>query len=307
MNFTLHQLNIFIKVVDCQSVTRASEELHLTQPAVSIQLKRLQEQFEIPLTEVVKRKLYVTDFGKQVAIVAKKILEDAEAIRSTVNQYKGILTGKIKISVVSTGKYVIPYFLKPFMQDYPGVEMTIDVSNKNTVIEGLKKNESDFSLVSLLPDDIPINRITLMENRLYLVGSSNYQGGVVTLKKLENLTLIFREKGSATRGIMEQYLKEHGVKPGKTMELVSNEAVKQAVNAGLGFSIMPLIGLSNELANGSLNIYPIKGLPIVTNWHLIYNKEKRLAPAAQQLLKSISDHRDRVIEEFFNWPITGLE
>lgn len=301
MNFTLHQLNIFLKIVELQSVTKASEVLHLTQPAVSIQLKRLQEQFEIPLTEVVKRQLYVTDFGRQVAIVAKKILEEAEAIRSTVSQYKGILTGKIRISVVSTGKYVLPYFLQPFMAQYPGVDMTIDVSNKTNVIEGLNKNESDFYLVSLLPEDIPIQKVTLMENKLYLVGSSSYSEEIKSPKKLEKLTLILREKGSATRSLMEQYLEHKGVKPGKTMELVSNEAVKQAVNAGLGFSIMPLIGLANELANKSLSIFPVSGLPIVTNWHLIYHKEKQLSPAAAELLKSMSIHRERVIKDSFSW------
>ena len=115
MNYTLHQLTIFLKVVELQSITKASEELHLTQPAVSIQLKNLQNQFELPLTEVVGRQLYITDFGRNIAEASRRILMEAENIRHTVDQYKGILTGEIKVSVVSTGKYVIPYFLKPFM------------------------------------------------------------------------------------------------------------------------------------------------------------------------------------------------
>jgi len=149
MNYTLHQLKIFLKIAECKSITKAADQLHLTQPAVSIQLKRLQDQFEIPLTEVIGRQLYVTDFGQQILEVSKRVLSEAEVIKTTIDQYKGFLTGKIKISVVSTGKYVIPYFLQAFMEKYPGVEMIIDVSNKNRVVQSLVQNESDFSLVSV--------------------------------------------------------------------------------------------------------------------------------------------------------------
>ena len=115
MHYTLHQLTIFLKVSNCQSITKAAKELYLTQPAVSIQLKKLQDQFELPLTEVIGRQLYITDFGKEIAIRAQRILNEADGIKYTIDQFKGILTGSIKISVVSTGKYIIPYFLKDFM------------------------------------------------------------------------------------------------------------------------------------------------------------------------------------------------
>lgn len=300
MYYTLHQLKVFLKIVECQSITKAAEALHLTQPAVSIQLKRLQDQFEIPLTEVIGRQLFVTDFGNQIAAVSKKVLREAEVIRTTVDQYKGLLTGKIRISVVSTGKYILPYFLQGFMEEYPGVEMMIDVSNRGKVIEGLSQNESDFSLVSVLPEQIPLETIDLMENRLYLVGSSRFSNRKVNIKDLGELTLIFREKGSATRGAMEEYLTRNDITATKTMELVSNEAVKQAVNAGIGFSIMPLIGLRNELAMGSLKIFPLKGLPIITNWKLIYDKRKQLSPAAETLISYINQHKEEVLIRDFN-------
>ncbi len=110
MNYTLHQLQVFLKVTQTQSITKASEELHLTQPAVSIQLRNFQEQFDIPLTEVVGRKLFITDFGKEIAIAAERILNEVNAINFKTLAYKGQLTGRLKLSVVSTGKYVIPYF-----------------------------------------------------------------------------------------------------------------------------------------------------------------------------------------------------
>lgn len=301
MNYTLHQLKIFLKIAECKSITKAADQLHLTQPAVSIQLKRLQDQFEIPLTEVIGRQLYVTDFGHQILEVSKRVLSEAEVIKTTIDQYKGFLTGKIKISVVSTGKYVIPYFLQAFMEKYPGVEMIIDVSNKNRVVQSLAQNESDFSLVSVLPENIPVHAIELMENRLFLVGSSRFSDMRLQKKNLNDLTLIFRENGSATRNAMEQYLKRNDIQSYKSMELVSNEAVKQAVNAGIGFSIMPLIGLRNELSVGSMKIFPLDGLPIITNWNLIYNQGKQLTPAQEELLKFIEEHKEETMRRFFDW------
>jgi DNA-binding transcriptional LysR family regulator len=300
MNYTLHQLKIFLKIAECRSITKAAEELHLTQPAVSIQLKRLQDQFEIPLTEVIGRQLYITDFGQKIVEVSQKVITEAEAIKTTIDRYKGYLTGRIKISVVSTGKYVIPYFLQAFMEKYPGVEMIIDVSNKNKVIQSVEQNETDFSLVSVLPK-IPVKSIELMENRLFLVGSKRFSDRINTIEDLKGVTLIFRENGSATRKAMEDYLKKKGLTSFKSMELVSNEAVKQAVNAGIGFSIMPLIGLRNELTVGSMQIFPLEGLPIITTWNLIYNQGKQMTPAQQELIHYIHRQKEEIVARFFNW------
>jgi DNA-binding transcriptional LysR family regulator len=301
MNYTLHQLKVFLKVAEYESITKASEELHLTQPAVSIQLKKLQEQFDIPLIEVIGRQLYVTDFGKKIAAASRKIISETEAIKHTIDHYKGLLSGKIRISVVSTGKYVIPYFLKSFMDAFPGVDINIDVSNKTQVLKGLAENSSDFYLVSVLPEDVAINAVPLMQNHLFLVGKSDHENPVKSIKDLNEVTLIFRESGSATRNAMEYFLKSNEVKVSKKMELVSNEAVKQAVNAGIGFSIMPLIGLRNSIASGSMQIYPLKGLPITTQWNLIYNKGKSLDPAKQEFLKFLEENRESIVESSFSW------
>jgi DNA-binding transcriptional LysR family regulator len=158
MNYTLNQLQIFLKVVQTQSVTRASEELHLTQPAVSIQLKNFQDQFDIPLTEVVGRKIFVTDFGHEIAHAAENIINQVYAINYKTLAYKGQLTGRLKISVVSTGKYVMPQFLADFMNQHEGIELFMDVTNKSKVVESLDKNEVDFALVSILPDKLNIEK-----------------------------------------------------------------------------------------------------------------------------------------------------
>lgn len=303
MEYTFRQLKIFTKVVELQSITKASEELFLTQPAVSIQLKKFQEQFSIPLTEVIGRKLYVTDFGHEVAEAAEKILNEVEAINYKAQTFKNEIAGKLKISVVSTGKYVMPYFLTEFIKENPGVELQMDVTNKSLVVDSLEKNEVDFSLVSVLPEQLRINNLELMKNKLYLVGGAKsevdleIQQGEV----LENKPIIYREKGSATRAAMENFMKEKEVYAKKKLELTSNEAVKQAIIAGLGFSIVPLIGIRNELQDNDIEIIPTEGLPITTNWNLIWLSDKSLSPVAQAYLDFVSEEKDRIIQENFEW------
>ncbi len=303
MNYTLHQLQIFLKIVQTQSVTKASEELHLTQPAVSIQLRNFQSQFEIPLTEVVGRKLYITDFGKEIAESAEYIINQVYAINYKTMAYKGQLTGKLKISVVSTGKYVMPYFLADFINQHSGIELLMEVTNKSAVLQSLENNEVDFSLVSILPTTLNCEKLDLLQNKLYLVGNRDlgFKKTLSTKEVFRDLPLIFREKGSGTRQTMEKFIQQHNIPAQKKMELTSNEAVKQAVLAGLGFSIMPLIGIKNELRNHDLHIIPVKGLPIKTVWSLIWLKGKNLSPVSLALLNYMKKERLKIVQEKFHW------
>ena len=303
MDFTLHQLKIFLKLVENQSITKAAEELYLTQPAVSIQLKKFQHQFDVPLTEVVGRKLYITDFGKEVAISAQKILDEIELLSYRTKSYKGILAGQIKISIVSTAKYCMPYFLSEFMHQHSAVDLVMDVTNKTKVVQHLEENAVDFAMVSVLPEHLNLNRVELMQNKLFLVGGTvlarNPKTSVRNL--LKKHPLLFREKGSATRAAMEKFLEDKKIPIFKKMELTSNEALKQSVVAGLGYSIMPLIGINNELKNNDLEIIPYRGLPIVSHWNLVWLKSKRLSPAASALLEYIQKEKDKIITEKFDW------
>jgi len=303
MNYTLNQLQIFLKIVKTQSVTKASEELHLTQPAVSIQLRNFQSQFEIPLTEVVGRKIYITDFGKEIAESAENIINQVYAINYKTLAYKGQLTGRLKISIVSTGKYVMPYFLSDFIKQHDGIELLMDVTNKNSVLESLENNEVDFALVSILPTTLNIEKLDLLQNKLYLVGNSElkFKKTLSTKEIFKDLPLIFREKGSGTRQTMEKFIQQHNIPALKKMELTSNEAVKQAVMAGLGYSIMPLIGIKNELHNNDLHIISIKGMPIKTTWSLIWLKGKKLSPVSMSLLTYIKKEKSNIVREKFNW------
>lgn len=303
MHYTLHQLQVFLKVAQFKSITKASEELNMTQPAVSIQLKNLQDQFDIPLTEVVGRQLYVTDFGNEILEMAERIINEVYSINYKTMAFKGHLSGRLKISSVSTGKYIIPYFLSGFLKDQAGIELYLDVTNKSKVINSLVNNEVDFALVSVLPEKMQVNSVELMPNKLYVVGNmqQRFKKTIYDKTIFQTLPIIFREEGSGTRVVMEKFISKNKLPIQKKMELTSNEAVKQAVIAGLGYSIMPLIGLKNELLNKDLQIINVKDFPIKSNWRLIWLKNKKLSPVAEGFLNYIKKEKDIIISERFDW------
>lgn len=303
MNYTLHQLQVFLKVTQTHSITKAAEELFLTQPAVSIQLKNFQQQFDIPLTEIVGRQLYITDFGKEIADAARRILAEVEEIQFRTLAHKGLLAGKLSIAVVSTGKYVMPFFLSDFLQQYPGIELHMEVTNRSQVVTSLQQNTVDFALVSILPNHLDVQFLELMPNQLFWVGKqqpTEIQGNI-SPATLGQLPLLFREPGSGTRLRMEEFLEDNDLKVRPRLELSSNEAVKQAMLAGLGYSLMPLIGIKHEIINGWLQIVPVEGLPIQSQWNLVWLRNKSLSPVAQAYLSFLRNEKERLIQEQFGW------
>ena len=308
MNYTLHQLQVFLKVTQNKSITKAAEELSLTQPAISIQLKNFQEQFDLPLTEVIGRKLYITDFGMEIARAAENILNEVNEINFKTHAFKGQLFGRLRISVVSTGKYVIPYYLSAFLKLNPGVELVLDVTNRQSVIRDLEDNLVDFSLVSVVPDKVKLNTLKLLQNKLYVVTSPAFDDIPVDLniKSFESLPMIFREQGSGTRMVVEKFWRANSIKVRKKIELTSNEAVKQAVVAGLGCAVMPLIGIKNELKVGELEIVPMPNFPLCSDWELVWHKDKKLSPVSQAYLDFLISNKDSIIQDHFQW-LTDLE
>ena len=303
MNYTLNQLQVYLKVVQTLSVTKASEALNLSQPAVSIQLKNFQDQFGVPLIEVIGRKVYVTDFGKEIAEAAENIINQVYAINYKSLAYKNQLTGRLKIASVSTGKYVMPFFLSGFMRQHAGIELLMDVTNKNKVFESLKNNEIDFGLVSFLPSNLDVEKLDLLQDKLYLVGKreTNTSENITAKKMFENLPIIFREHGSGTRQLMEKFLQSNNITVLRKVELTSNEAVKQALMAGLGYSIMPFIGIRKEIVSNELQIIPVKGLPFKTTWNLIWLKGKKLSPTAAAFLEYLQKNKEQIVADTFSW------
>jgi DNA-binding transcriptional LysR family regulator len=303
MNYTLHQLQVFLKIVETKSITKAANELFLTQPAVSIQFKNFQDQFEISLIDIIGKQVYITEFGNEIAKMAERIINEVYAINYKTLAYKGILSGRLKLAIVSTGKYIMPYYLSDFLKQNKGIDLSMDVTNKSKVLESLENNEVDFALVSLLPEHLSVNEEIIMSNQLYLIGNRDQEFNESSYPKtiFDDIPLIYRESGSGTRLIMQNFFEESKLNIKKRIELTSNEAVKQAVIAGLGCSIMPLVGLQNEIINNILKIIPVEGLPITTNWRLIWLKNKRLSPVAQSFLEYTKTYKTEIIEKNFSW------
>lgn len=299
MNYTLHQLKVFLEVVEKKSITKASESLFLTQPAVSIQLKKFQDQFPFPLIEIIGKKLFVTTFGEEIADASRKILSEVNKIDYRVSEFQGKLAGKLSFSVVSTGKYVMPFYLTDFIHEHSGIDFSIDVTNKQEVVSHLENNEVDFALVSVLPERLSIDKIPLLKNSLYLVGGKNESSDLSEV--LEKGTFLYREKGSATRKAMEEFMQKEEIKVAKKIQLTSNEALKQAIIAGLGYSIMPVIGLQGVIDKGDVQVIPHKSLPIDSQWYIVWLKEKKLSPVAQAFLTHLEKEKDAITKKYFNW------
>ncbi len=291
MNYTLHQLKVFLEVVSQGSVTRAAEEMHMSQPALSIQLRNFQQQFDIPLTEVIGKKLYITEFGHSIAEIAGNIMREAETLNYKTHEFRGMLTGRLRISSASTGKYVIPYFLSGFLDQFRSIDLVLDVTHRSSVIDSLKRNKIDFALVSVLPPGMEVLEEKILPNPLYLIGSSSEPD--------EPRPFILREEGSATRAIMD---KTHTLKPGdKRLELTTSDAIKQAVLAGLGYSVLPLIGVSHELRNEQLFILKDPAFPVLNYWRLIWLREKKLSPVAEKYLDYLRERKSDIRERSFGW------
>ena len=196
----------------------------------------------------------------------------------------------------------MPYFLGDYLKQNSGVDLTMDVTNYSQVLSSLLQYEIDFALISDDPENIKFEKFDLIQNELFLVGSNTSSNTLSGEKAITESTFLFREEGSRTRLVMENFIAKNKIKIKKKIELTSNEAVKQAVIAGIGYSIMPLIGIRNEIENGLLKIIPMKGLPIQTTWRLIWLKEKRLSPIAESYLQYLEKEKETIIKNYFSLP-----
>ena len=302
MNITLHQLKAFQAIAKFQSITKAAEAMSMTQPAVSIQLKNLQEQFEVPLTEIIGKKIHITEFGQELVDTADRIFGELGKIEEKMLELKGLLGGKIRISAVSTGKYIIPYLMADFMKIHPRVEISLEVSNRYKVLAQLQENSTDLALVSLWPEELELESIQLAENKWYLACSpEKKESYTAAIKegKWEMIPFVLREKGSGTRTTMEKFFQERDIHVGSKLELATNEAVKQAVMAGLGASLLSNFSMAQEIKEGRIALLELPGLPIKADWKLIWLKQKKHSPAVKAFIRWLSEHRKKVLSTHF--------
>ncbi len=277
MNYTLHQLRVFEIVAQKKSITKAAESLHMSQPAVSIQIKKLQNSVGTPLIKYTGKTFFLTEAGEQLLQVQQMIRTQTDAFEAYVSELKGGLKGTLSVSAASTAKYFLPYLLGAFQKKYPGIKISLKVTNRDEVLTHLYGNEYQLAILTQLPADESIKAEPFLENPLVMACPPDHP-----LSKKEKLTLcdlqqepfIYRESGSGTRMVMERELKKAGIHPEKTMELATNEAVKQAIMAGIGVSLFSKLSMKTELSAGTISTIDVKGFPIQTHWHLLYREDK---------------------------------
>lgn len=287
MHYTLHQLKVFAEVAKQRSITKAAESLHMTQPAVSIQVKQLQESIDSPLIEILGKKLYLTEAGEKLYKMQQTIEEHTEAFEAYVSDLKGGLTGNLSISAASTAKYFLPYLLGSFQKRYPKVKISLKVTNRNEVLQHLDQNEYHLAILTQLPDDASIVSAPFLKNPLVMACPPNHplvEKSRIRLKDLKNESFIFREPGSGTRMVMEKLLKQAKIDPNIAMELGTNEAVKQAIMAGIGISLISKLSMYSEMETGKIEELDIVDFPVETHWHTLHRKDKVMTRVLKNFL-----------------------
>ena len=284
MRLTLHQLKVFETVARLSGFSRASEALHLAQPTVSMQVKQLAETVGMPLFEKIGKKIYLTEAGGVVQTSARDMFEVMARMEMQLAQLKGLKQGRLKVAVVTTAKYFIPRLLGPFVHQYPGIDIALDVGNRSEIVSRLSRNDDDLYIMGMPPAGMQIQRHPFVENPIVAIAPKNHPlAGKrhISLARLAEEPFLLRERGSGTRMATERFLKEHGVKLNVRMELGSNEAIKQAVAGGLGLSLLSLHALMGELTRKEVALLNVEALPIRRSWYIVHRTGKELSIVAR--------------------------
>lgn len=289
---TFRQLEIFSAIARLKSFTRAAEELHLTQPSVSMQMKKLEDAVGMPLFEQIGKRIFLTDAGNALHATCREISHSLDRFEMLTADMKGLKKGYLRIAVVTTAKYFAPRMLGPFCQKYPGVEVSLKVTNRERVLERIADNLDDLYIMGQPPEGLELHAEPFLSNPLVPLASREHPlvgQPRVSLRRFTEEPLILREPGSGTRIALERLLAQHGLKPTIRMELGSNEAIKQAIAGGLGVSVLSQHTLALEGRMSELAVLDVEGFPILRQWHVAYAKDKRLSVIAEAFLEYLRE------------------
>ncbi len=280
---TLRQLKVFEAVASHLSFSRAADELHLTQPAVSMQVKALETQAGLPLFEQIGKRIHLTEAGEALQRHGRTIGDELRAAEETLDGLRGLQHGRLAIAAVSTATYVAPPLLARFIGAHPGVALRLAVDNRAEVLRQLADNEVDLAIIGRPPENLEITAEAFAQHPHVVIASPQHPLAGrrrVRLERLATETFIVREPGSGTRGLLERLFVSHGLSLNVSMEMASNESIKQAVLAGMGVSLLSLHTVGLELETGRLVTLDVVGLPVVRQWHIAHLARKRLSPVA---------------------------
>ena len=299
MNITLRQLKVFASVASHLSFTRAAEELHLTQPAVSMQVKQLENQLDSRLFEQLGKKIYLTEAGEEVYLYARQIAQQLDELETVLANLKGLGHGKLRISVATNANYFAPRLLASFCRRYPGINVILNVTNRQTLLQQLGENVVDLVIMGQPPAGMELEAVPFMDNPLVVIAPPEHPlAGQprIPIKQLEREVFLLREIGSGTRGAMQRFFDQHQISLTASMEVSSDEAIKQSVQAGLGLGIMSRDAVGLELDMGRLVILDVEEFPLLRQWYLVHRKGKRLSHTAEAfrefLLNEVPNDKD---------------
>jgi LysR family transcriptional regulator, low CO2-responsive transcriptional regulator len=298
---TFHQLQILEAIARHSSFTRAAEELSLTQPTVSQQMKQLTKLIGMPLVEQLGKRLYLTEAGKEVLTASQAITDRLQQLESTLNDLKGLEKGHLSLATTTTAKYFVPRLLGAFHKQHPAIELKLNITNQAEVLERLARNEDDLYFTGRPPQDLDIELRPVLPNPLVVIAASDHplaqEKQAIALKRMAAEPFIMRESGSGTRAIVEQFFSENRLDLNVVMEMTSNEAIKQGIVGGLGISVLSLHTLSLAVAGSPLTCLNVEGFPIQRRWYAVYPKGKQLSIAAQMFLDFLLNEGKQIVEK----------
>jgi DNA-binding transcriptional LysR family regulator len=265
-------------------VSRAAAELHLTQPAVSMQLKQLEEQIGLPLTEQIGKRLVITEAGLELRSHAERFAAQTEALRAAMDQFRGLERGLLRLAVVSTANYFLPRLIAALSDKHPGVRISLQVANRDAVLAALADNRTDLAIIGQPPEGADLEAQHFMDNPLVVIAAPAHplsRESRIPLERLGGETLVMRESGSGTRAAVERHFAERGTEFVPGCELSTNEALKQAVQAGLGLGVVSAQTIELELETQRLVVLPVETFPIIRQWFVVHRRDKRLSAASQ--------------------------
>lgn len=284
MKITFRQLRLLESVARNASYTRASEELHLTQPAVSTQIKQLEQEVGLPLFEQLGKKIFLTEAGKEMYEFSRGIAQQVRDIESVFDDMKGVKRGNLSLTVTSTGKYLAPYLLAEFVKLHPGTKVHLEVTNREELLVKLQENIPNMAIMGRPPNTLELTSQEFMSNPLVVFSRPDHplaKEKNIPISRLMEENFILRERGSGTRNAVENFFEQRDIQLNASMEMSRNEAVKHSVMAGLGLGIISLHALELELALNRIAILDVEGFPIMKKWYLVYRTGKRMSPIAQ--------------------------
>jgi DNA-binding transcriptional LysR family regulator len=297
---TLHQLKVFEAIARSGSFTRAAEEMFLSQPTVSQQIKQLTKAVGMPLFEQIGKRLYLTDAGKEVLIVCKDISERMSQLEMTLADLKGLKQGNLRLTVITTAKYFVPRLLGQFRHRYPGIKVSLQVTNRKQVLERLSENLDDLYILGQPPEGLDINLRPMLENALVAIAPSAHplaHEKNIPLQRLAEEPFIMREAGSGTRMAVERFFEENRVDINVEMEIGSNEAIKHAIVGGLGVSVLSRHVLALVGTKGPLTILDVEGFPIQRYWYIVYPASKQLSVVASTFLEYLLNEGKQIVAQ----------